>query len=306
MSGWIRLWRSLLNHPLWTRERFTLGQAWIDLLLSAAHTDHPVPRGTQMVLERRGDFLTSQVALAARWRWDRETVRRFFRALERGNMCRIRTSKESETGYTLVSIMNYERYQGDVEQSSSLSPASDAPSVAPSNPASVPHPCPTPKKGKKGKKQKEPSPAFGLTLEKYLTEFPPEGQEVLHQAIQAIASTRKSGKVAQSVLDAQARKWSRFPPEIVVKACRVYLDRGYANEGKAEAYLLGIIRQEAKRAGNGREASSSFVGQKGWVSTPATPADTPAGQPYPNPTTEGQRAINRAWLDQQRDQERAR
>ncbi len=291
MSGWICFWRSLLNHPLWTRARFTPGQAWVDLLLSAAHTDHLVPIGTTMVEECRGQLVTSQVKLAARWGWDRETVRRFFRTLERGTMCHIRTSKDTESGYTLVTILNYERFQWDAHQSLLEDPASDAPSDAPSNPASVPHPCPTPNNGNKGNKQKE---ASGLTLAQYLGRLAPEDQEVIRQTVQAIASTRKSGKVAQSVLDSLAKRLDGYPQPVVLQACRTYLAKDYASQGKGEAYLLGIVRGEARRQnGNGREPSSPFVGQEGKAPTPVTPA----------PKTEGQLAIDRALAEKRREWE---
>jgi hypothetical protein len=151
-GGWIRLHRCLADHPLWLRSRFTPGQAWVDLLLLASYADHVALQGNRPMPVRRGQVLTSQSKLAKRWGWDRETVRRFFRSLESLCMCHIETSKATDTGYTLVTLVNYDTYQSDPEGDPLPDPASDAPSVAPSDPASMPHPCPTIKKGKKGKK----------------------------------------------------------------------------------------------------------------------------------------------------------
>lgn len=92
-----------------------------------------------------------------------------------------------------------------------------------------------------------------LTWEQFIQGYSPLHRDVLHQVVQAIASTRKSGRVAPSVLDALARKMACYPQTAVLHACRVYLDRHYAADGKAEAYLLGIIRQEAKRTVQGRD-----------------------------------------------------
>ena len=148
-------------------------------------------------------------------------------------------------------------------------------------------------------------PTSGLTLEDYLEKLSPEGQEVVRQSVSVIATTRKSGKVAQSVLDSLARKLSRYPQPVVLEACRIYLAKDYASQGKAESYLLGIVRGEAKRQdGKGREPSSPFVGQMGKSPAPVAPASTPPGVPYPNPATAGARAINQAWLEQQREQTR--
>ena len=92
-AGWVCVHRQLAEHPLWLRERFTPGQAWVDLLLAAAWDDHEsfATHGPSWI--KRGQLLTSQMKLASRWRWDRETVRRFLRELERHGMVRIETSK---------------------------------------------------------------------------------------------------------------------------------------------------------------------------------------------------------------------
>jgi len=173
--------RRLLQHPLWLRERFTPGQAWVDLIGKAEYRDTEVFRGGNWIPVKRGCVFTSQAALAARWRWDRETVRRFLASLESAGMCHIRTSKQTESGYTLIEVVNYDIYQGDGRWATKADAPSDAPSEfenapskrpsdAPSEPASfhegkpeeVPHPmphpnphpnqhpCHTPKEPKKG------------------------------------------------------------------------------------------------------------------------------------------------------------
>jgi hypothetical protein len=121
--GWICLYRSLLDHEMWTRARFTHGQAWVDLILSAAFEDHEafVIHGPTWV--KRGQVLTTQMALAQRWQWNRETVRLFLRELERHLMVAIETSKASATGYTLISILNYEKYQGGTDDDSAIASA---------------------------------------------------------------------------------------------------------------------------------------------------------------------------------------
>ena len=134
-----------------------------------------------------------------------------------------------------------------------------------------------------------------LTLSQYLLEHTPEGQEIIRQIVQAIASIRRSNKVAGSVLDALAKKWSRYPQAAVLSGCRIYLDKNYASEGKSEAYLLGIIRQEAKRP-NGRGQ-----GLQAGQNEEKTPA------PLPRPTqTPGQRLIERVMTETLREQEQLR
>lgn len=78
---------------------------------------------------------------------------------------------------------------------------------------------------------------------------------LIDQAFKAIASTRKSGKVADTVLLAQLKKWERYPIEQVEAGIKIYLDKDYAGQGKGEAYLLGIIRK-------GRNVSSNEISSK--------------------------------------------
>ena len=83
---------------------------------------------------------------------------------------------------------------------------------------------------------KENSPDFLILRARY------PNQELIDQAFAAIALTRKTGKVSDSILLAQLKKWERFPVELVEAAIRTYLDKRYYEQGKREAYLFGIIR----------------------------------------------------------------
>ncbi|MFO7816561.1 MAG: hypothetical protein R6V39_02605, partial [Desulfovibrionales bacterium] len=67
---------------------------------------------------------------------------------------------------------------------------------------------------------------------------------LIDKCFSAIASTRKSGKVADSVLLTQLQKWEKYPPEQVEAGIRTYLDRDYAGQSRGESYLLGIIRNQ--------------------------------------------------------------
>jgi hypothetical protein len=58
--------------------------------------------------------------------------------------------------------------------------------------------------------------------------------------------TRRDGRLAPAILNRLAQAFARYPREVVLQACRTYLDRDYAGEGKRENYLLGIVRGEAR------------------------------------------------------------
>jgi hypothetical protein len=109
--GWVAIHRKLTGHPLWTRQRFTYGQAWVDLILLANYQDHVVLKAGRTVPVARGQVFTTMVELADRWRWNRKTVRVFLEALQRDNAADIQTSRGTDTGYTLITLRNYALYQ---------------------------------------------------------------------------------------------------------------------------------------------------------------------------------------------------
>jgi hypothetical protein len=151
--GWIKLWRRLADHDLWISERFSRGQAWADLLMSAAHVDHQVIRGGRAVPIKRGQVFTSQVSLAKRWRWDRETVSKFLQLLTTlGQISDISTLRGAGIGYTLFTVSNYERFQGSTDDDADISPGIAPRIYATDKPAFSPHSEEGTKKIKNGKK----------------------------------------------------------------------------------------------------------------------------------------------------------
>jgi hypothetical protein len=151
-GGWIKVYRQLQDHSLWRGERFTKGQAWVDLMLSASHADHEVMRdyGTLTVL--RGQVLTSQLALSRRWGWHRESVSKFLLYLKSAGMTSTQTSNRTSTGYTLITILNYEKYQGSEDEDTDSQPDNGASTQTSTRPAVARQSPGTIKNGKKGKK----------------------------------------------------------------------------------------------------------------------------------------------------------
>jgi len=83
-KGYIKLWRKLQDNPIWRikKEKFSKGQAWIDLLLRANHKDAIVRIGNREILVKAGSFITSQRKLASFWNWSVGYVSKFLRNLE--------------------------------------------------------------------------------------------------------------------------------------------------------------------------------------------------------------------------------
>ena len=99
--------RKLIESDLWLSEKFTRGQAWVDLVLLANYKPgYFRVRGIRVDVDR-GQVGRSELALSERWGWSRGKVKRFLTELE--NDHRIVQQKTRVT--TLIYIVNYEKYQ---------------------------------------------------------------------------------------------------------------------------------------------------------------------------------------------------
>jgi hypothetical protein len=99
----------LLDSELWLCEKFTRGQAWVDLFALANHRNASVwLRGIE-VRVRRGQIALSESKLAQRWGWSRNKVRRFLKWLKTEQQ--IEQHKTNVT--SLITIINYELHQSN-------------------------------------------------------------------------------------------------------------------------------------------------------------------------------------------------
>jgi len=110
-QGYTKFWRKLQDSSLWLSEKFTRGQAWIDLIGLANYTDGFFRIRGNKVKVKRGQLGYSEVSLADRWRWSRGKVRRFLVELESKKEEKIVQQKNNLT--TLITILNYDKYQGN-------------------------------------------------------------------------------------------------------------------------------------------------------------------------------------------------
>ncbi len=109
--GWFTLSRELLQDKHWLAERFTKGQAWVDLIGLAMFKQGMISvRGT-LINVNRGQVGYSQEQLGRRWKWSRSKVKRFLNYLE--NELQIEQHNEKINKYlkTIITITNYDLYQ---------------------------------------------------------------------------------------------------------------------------------------------------------------------------------------------------
>ena len=72
-------------------------------------------------------------------------------------------------------------------------------------------------------------------------------QRIIDQALDAIASTRKGGRIADNVKLQILESWVKHPIESVLSGIRIYLSKRYFQQGKRESYLLAIIRDQNQK-----------------------------------------------------------
>lgn len=104
-KGWIKLNRQIQDHWIWTNHEYAY--AWIDLLLLVNRSNKKILVDNEVITVKRGQTLTSLYKLSERWGWSRNKTNKFISALEKDGM----VHKKSTTHYTMLTIVNYGKYQ---------------------------------------------------------------------------------------------------------------------------------------------------------------------------------------------------
>lgn len=220
--GWVKLWRKLLDSQIFQNKGLLQIAIWA--LLKANHKEAWVPfktgRGETVVHLKPGQFIFGRHTAAKDLKMPPSSFRYRLKLLENAQFL----DTQPDSHYSIGTIVNWETYQPDeikvVKQvDRHLTP-----------------------NGHKQELIEEITPeVFSSLKERY------SDQALIDMAFDAIRSTRKSSKVADSVLMAQLRKWERYPVDQVEAGIKTYLDKDYAAQGKREDYLLGIIRNNPKQ-----------------------------------------------------------
>ena len=112
-QGYIKLHRKLQECWIWdSDEPFDRRSAWIDILISANHSDNKMLFDGNLILIKRGQFITSIRKLSTKWKWSSTKVTAFLDTLEKDQMIK----RESDTKKTLISVINYGLYQDNTSE----------------------------------------------------------------------------------------------------------------------------------------------------------------------------------------------
>jgi len=219
-GGFILLSRKLLKNGIMEKPPLYL-KLWVWMLMQASFKDH----GNL----KRGQFFTSyrKMRKAMAYKIGYRTSKPTKREAEGVTkfLAKVRAIVTTKVLHGMViTILNYDYYQNMKNYEGYNERPNDGINDVPI-------------KRKKGiKKEKPLENDFSLLRERYTD------QALINRALDAIASTRKLGKVKDTVLLAQLKKWEKYSVAQVETGIRIYLEKDYAGNGKNENYLYGIIR----------------------------------------------------------------
>jgi len=103
--------RALLDSDRWLAEKFTRGQAWVDLCGLAHHKSRTIFVNGVSITVPRGCVAYSQLSLSKRWKWSRKKVAAQMK--QWGYHKDITTIKTDATNFWLIQIVKYDFWQGD-------------------------------------------------------------------------------------------------------------------------------------------------------------------------------------------------
>ncbi len=109
-EGWLRIHRCLAEKPWWLKEKFTRGQAWVDMLMMANHKDNEIVIQNSYYSIPVGSFVTSQRKLAKRWKWSIGAVNFFLNFLKKAERS---IEYKTEHSFTHIYVLNWLKFQKD-------------------------------------------------------------------------------------------------------------------------------------------------------------------------------------------------
>ena len=108
MSGTVNIARSLFLDEAFKDQPFTEREAFMWLVMEASWKDRTKRVGVVVIDLRRGQLAASMRFMADAWGWEKSTVDRFLKRLEKRDMI----GTESGTGISVITIRKYNDYQG--------------------------------------------------------------------------------------------------------------------------------------------------------------------------------------------------
>lgn len=113
MSGTVNIARSLFDDEAFKDQPFTEREAFVWLIMEASWKPRTKRVGNVTVNLERGQLAASVRFMADAWKWEKSTVDRFLKRLEKRDMI----GTDSGTGVNVITVCKYEEYQGGEKRS---------------------------------------------------------------------------------------------------------------------------------------------------------------------------------------------
>ncbi|KKC27308.1 hypothetical protein [Sphingomonas sp. SRS2] len=155
-QGFARAWRGRWDHPLFKSKQEAAVWAW--MTDTARFRAHEFQTRFGIVRLERGQLLVSQRTIADEFGLGRQQVRRLIDSMVIAGMITEKSTHSASRAGTIVTIVNFERYQGDAEAGEVVK----IPLLPKRQPITNPRPTqdqPTREEGKEGREGKEESPS---------------------------------------------------------------------------------------------------------------------------------------------------
>jgi len=153
---------------------------------------------------------------------------------------------ESNSHYSIVYIINWHSYQDAPKNGNS---DSDSQGTAREHRQSLNH--------LRKKKTSADFSQISFLEERY------SDRDLINQCFKAVSSTRKPNRILDSVKLSILQSWDKYPVNQVMDGIRIYLEKSYAEQGKNEKYLLGIIRGNSKQISPAKKNTGKIMKRTG-------------------------------------------
>ena len=108
MDGYVKLWRKSLDSPVWNNQN--LWRFWMWCLMKASYKERTVKIGYQDVLLSPGQFIFGRHKASLETGLSEQTIRTSIDSLRKRQNLTIKSTKQ----YSIVTIVNWDKYQGEV------------------------------------------------------------------------------------------------------------------------------------------------------------------------------------------------
>ena len=120
MEGWIKIHRKMLDNPIVCKDKDYLA-VWVYLLLNATHKEIPALFKGKKITLQPGQLITGRLSIAKKFKISESKVKRILIELENDQQIDRQRSNQN----SLISIINWNKYQDSDQPMTSYRPASD-------------------------------------------------------------------------------------------------------------------------------------------------------------------------------------